>query len=330
MSGADWHTDFEVATRFFRRRWFDEVQDLLEASRGEALAFDDLDLDSDLMELGTAVSTDRLRQLALRGLGDDERVLQTIEAEPALARAFLRLMAVNLAFHLRTDDLLLALVASAENGPPPRLAPSDLGGLLVRARSARRARELVVSLPFSRREPALAAIEPSFVPGTWSVLHARATTAELGEAVERILARRKLVSVPWAKAPGGERFVATRRRGGWTTLVSSRGVDRELAQEVSSILAPVAWAERTDDAARFTLFERQRAVDEQTGLDEVSGALRALGVTAHDLKAPGKHVSLEFEDYARPGENSPARLRKLNALGLAFLPPDEARKAKAR
>lgn len=308
-----WDSDENLALVFLKRRWEREIEDLIEGSQGEALAFDDLALDFDLEELGNAVSTERLKKLAKKGLERGD--------------AFVRLMAANLAFVYRTDELLEALVASVANGPAPRLQARDLGGLLARARSARRARELVQPLPEPLRAPALEAIEPMIVPGDWSALHVRSTTEELGEATTRVLAKRELVSVPWIRSGDGARYVATRRRGGWVTLLAEKGVDRELASELSMILGPVAWAEKKGDDAVCVRFERKRAVEEATGLDEVGGALRALGITAHDTKAPGKVVTLGWTDYVPPGETSPARLRKMSALGLAFLPPDLARKA---
>jgi hypothetical protein len=331
---ADWDTDFELAVRFFRRRWFDEVGDILEGSQGASLAFDDLDLDNDLLELENAVSRDKLRKLALRGLlhaeVEGDKALLAVEAEPGDARAFVRLISANLAFTLRTDDLLEALVENASRGPEPRLPARALGEILSRARSARRARELVAALHEPQRGEALAAIEPLSVAHDFSVIHARGTTDELGAAVERVLARRSLVPVPWIKAKDATRYVATRRRGGWVTLLGPTGVDRELAQELSTILGPVLWAEKKAETASFARFERGKAVDEQTDPDEVSGALRAMGVTAHDPKAPGKVVSLLYGEYVPEGERSPARLRRMSALGLAFLPPADARKVNAR
>lgn len=330
----DWVADFELALRFFRRRWFDEVTDLLEGSKGAALAFDDVDLDNDLLELENAVSRDKLRRLALRGLlrteGPADRAMAAVESEPDLARAFVRLVAVNLAFTLRTDDLLEALVAHVARGPEPRLQARTLGELLARARSARRARELAAALPEPLRAEALGAIEPVGVAHDFSVIHARAATDELGSAVERVFARRELVSVPWVKAPAGERFVVTRRRGGFTTVLGPRGVDRELARELSTILGPVFWAEKKGDAVSFARFERGKVQEEQTDPDEASGALRAAGVTVHDPRSPGKVVSLFYTDYVPEGERSPARLRRMSALGLAFLPKAEARKVNAR
>ncbi|MEZ0229858.1 MAG: hypothetical protein ACAI25_14620, partial [Planctomycetota bacterium] len=132
------------------------------------------------------------------------------------------------------------------------------------------------------------------------------------------------------QAPEGDRLVATRRRGGWVTLLGEKSLERDLAAELSMILGPVAWAERKGDEASFARFERKKAVEEAAGLDEASGALRALGITAHDMKAPGKAVSLTFAHYAPPGERSPSRIRKMSALGLAFLPPKEARIANSK
>jgi len=328
---SDWEPDFEVALRFLWRRWDRDLSDLLEETVGPALVFDDLDLDNDLNELETAVSRERLRRFALRGLlheeSSDDPALAALECEPALARTFVRLMAANLAFALRTDDLLVALVENARNGPAPRLDPSDVGRLLSRARSARRARELVQALPEEARTSALEAIEPMMVAHDFSLLHARTTTDELGSILERALAKRSLVSVPWIKARSGERYVVTRRRGGWVTLLSANGVARELARELSLILSPVVWAEKKGEAASFVLFERGRGLDETSDPDEVGGSLRALGIVAHDTKAPGKVCSLVYEEYVPRGENSPARLRKMSALGFAFLPPGEARKA---
>jgi len=333
MSDA-WETDEELALRFLARRWLPEVEDLLERSQGELLAFDDLDLDGDLDELTNAVSRERLRRLALRGLmrtlADEDPEVKAVDAEPGVARAFVRLVAANLAFALRTDDLLAALVANAASGAPPRMAPRDVGALLARARSARKARELVATLEEPARTEALAAIAPSSIDGDYAVLHARVPTEELAEAVERVMTRRGLVAVPWIKAPRAERYIATRRRGGWSTLLHATGVERALAQELSTILGPVAWAEKKGEAMSFALFERGKATSEETVLDEASGALRALGITAHDGLAPGKKVPLAWLDYVPEGENSPARLRKMSAVGIALLPKDEARRAKSR
>jgi hypothetical protein len=345
MNGGSWEPDFEVVLRFVRRRWWSEVKDLLMESQGERLAFDDLDLDKDLAELGNAVGPTVLARLAVRSLTaaapepEDDPALRAVEApEPALARAFVRLLGANLAFTLRSDEVLLALAASA-NAAAPKLEPSVLGALLSRARSARDARALIArsSLPAAMKAEATSAVKSLARAGDFAVLHARTSPEELGEGLARLHARRELAPAPWG-AGSAERAVATRPRGGFSTLVVPGGVPRELAAQLSGAapgLGRIVWCERAGDAARFAVFEGGRVVDDETRLaarvgqplerDDVMGALRALGITAHDEAAPGELTSFVFEDYATE-TSGPASLRKQRAVGLAFLPAKEARR----
>jgi len=345
-TARDWETDLEVALRVLARRWEKEVSDLVSASLGERLAFDDLDLDDDLDEITRAVGQEKLARLARRGLAagaperEDDPAIRALGGDTGTARAFLRLMAANLAFVLRTDELLQLLARSAKEGAPPRISPADVGALLSRARSARWARNFLsglFSLSEKEREEALASVKPSARKGDFSVLHARTSPEEVGAALSRLLKRdRKLVSAPWGTRKTrdqdsvDERYVVTERRGGWSTLVAPGGVSRELATTLSQapFLGRVAWAASEGGAHHFSVLESGRTIDDDARLaaslgalepDDVSGALRALGIVAHDELAPGEPTPLVFEEYVAPGKSSsPSRLRRMRAQGFAF------------
>jgi hypothetical protein len=329
-----WESDFEVALRFFRRRWWDEVQDLLDRSRGATLAFDDLDLDVDLTELSGAMGMEKLARLARRGLDapTPEEVM-----DPAIralehddlprARAFVRLIAANLAFALRTDELLASLIASTLE---PRLDEAALGALVARTRSARVARVLLASRP-----AAAAAVEPSARDGDWQCVHVRAETDAVGEALARVHAKRGHSAARWTERHAKQpliRYAVTRPRLGWVTLLAPGGIERAFAQELAGAapsLSRVVWTERKGDVAHFARFEGSRLVDDDqrlaerlsssVELDDVTGALRALGIVAHDVKAPGHVVPLSYEGIA----SGDASVKLTRATGFAFLPKAE-------
>lgn len=340
-----WELDFEVALRVLRRRWWDEVSDLLEQSSGDALAFDELELDDDILELDKAVGSSKLARLALRSLGDagpepeGDPGLRALEALPERGRAFLRLVGANLAFALRTDELLSAL-ARAPSGPAPRLAPEVVGGLLARARSARWAREALATLEAPLRERALGGVRPSSRAGDYRVLHARTTPEVLGEAIGRVVSRDGLVPVDWGvrksreEDSAKERWLVSRPHNSWATAIARGGVGRDLALALSAkvpSLGRVAWAERSGETARFAVFEGGRLLDDDERLraripdlelDDVAGALRTLGIVAHDPASPAGALSLVFQDYVAEGRSSsPARLRRQGVVGFAFSPP---------
>lgn len=340
-----WELDFEVALRVLRRRWWEEVADLLDRSSAEVVAFDELELDEDLEELGNAVSSAKLVRFAERCLGaqgpepEDDPALRVLEAPPAKARAFLRLLGANLAFALRTDTLLAALVASL-SGPAPRLEPAVVGGLLARARSARWTREALGSLPSDRREAALQGIVPGARAGDFSVAHARSTPEALGEAIGRVLASKgDLVPVDWGvrksreEDSAQERWLVSLPRNGWCTVIARGGVSRDFAQALSGrspALGRVVWAERAGERPRFAVFESSRLQDDEEKLlervpdlspDDVAGALRTLGIVAHDPLSSAATQSLVFADYVAEGRSSsPARLRRQGVVGFAFSP----------
>ena len=148
----------ELVLRYLKHRWLRDIADQITGSEGEEiLAFEDLDLDRDMIELARVTGTDLLKRFAdcvLAAPGDLDlsgRALASLspELEPSEAQIFLRIVALNLAFRLRTDELLAALCAYTASGPAPRLAPGVLGALLGRARSERDARALLEASPLS-------------------------------------------------------------------------------------------------------------------------------------------------------------------------------------
>jgi hypothetical protein len=341
-STAPWDTDSEVIVRVLRRRWWDEVHDLLGQSSADTLAFDELELDDDRAELERAVGVRKVALFAARALGDageegdGDPALRALEAPPAEGRAFLRLLGANLAFALRSDELLAALVRAVK-GPPPRIAPDTLGALLGRARSARWARETLGALEEPARTRALEAVRPAVRGGDFAVLHAVATAESLGGAIGRTLSHEGLALVEWGvrrtkeRDSADERYLVTRPSGGWVTVIARGGISRERAQSISRAapaLGRVVSAERSGERARFAIFEGGRAtLDEEKlrerlgslELDDVAGELRALGISIHDPASNAGATSLVFEDYVAEGRSSsPARLRRLGVEGFAF------------
>lgn len=293
---------------FFKRRWLRDVTDLLEASvaDGQTLAFDDVDMDNDLLELGRVSGPEALTELArevLRGGAPLEAQLAreslAPELEGAQAEAFLRLLAVNIAFRLRSDALLADLVAFAAEGSAPRLGPADLGQLLARARTRSEAQALIEGSGLSpadqasaREALALPALEEVELFGTR--IHVQADAEALENAIDRAL--RPLERAGWTQGVGSpirRRLLAHKQRGGWfTVLEEGDATPVEFAQQLarSAGVQRVAWlqAGMTPDDLDLRVFEGTRCILDRASLAARTGgevdardaaaALRALGV----------------------------------------------------
>ncbi len=316
-----------------KNRWLRDVADQLEGSQSGVLAFEDLDLDNDMVELRRVTGTDLLGELSraiLRGAPLPERGTACLapELEGEAAATFLRLVGLNLAFRLRTDDALEALLEFTARASSPALDPTVAGALLARARSERAARALVEASPLEGGplEAALEAVRPPELNLRGARLHLLADH----EAVEKALVRalKPLAPLPWTQAPTRElarRFLALRRRGGWTTVL-------EEGDQPPAALAPdlaraagvtrVVWASFGDGPPALALHEGSRAVLDTAALTErigsvpteedVAGELRALGILDLDPQHPRGLKPLTFA--------SAIETRKRGVLSLAFSP----------
>jgi len=308
-------TQTQLVLRYLKHRWLRDTRELL-AAAGPRLEFDDLDLDLDMVELQKAVGRDAVAGVAAWVLGrreppaDDDPAVTALapELSPDPARAFLALVAANVAFRLRSDALLAALAAHTAEGAPPRLAPERLGRLLARARSAREARALVEAAPLApaEREAALAAAAPPDLPLTGARLHAEVGHDVLVELVAELTG---LVPTTWNdQDPGVRRFMALRQRGGFTTLVEEGdAIEPALAKSLAATkgIGRVAWARfDAEEGPDLLLFEGTRVAFDRAALEarlgappedeDVAGALRALGVLDLDPEHPKGPVPLSF------------------------------------
>lgn len=290
---------------FFKRRWLRDVTDLLEETlEGDAglLAFDDVDMDNDLLELNRVSGPEALSELAsevLRGGAplEQEFARQALapELEGARAEAFLRLLAVNIAFRLRSDALLGDLVRFAAQGSPPRLGPADLGQLLARTRTRREAQSLIEQAELGAgTEAALAALALEPVELYGLRLHVQTDAESLEKAIDRAL--RPLERAGWTQGVGSpirRRLLAHKQRGGWFTLLEEGDATPvEFAQELarSQGIQRVAWvrAGMSPDELDLRVFEGTRCVLDRAALmarcggevdaQDAAAALRALGV----------------------------------------------------
>lgn len=123
-----------LIVRFFRRRWWRDVVDLL-ADDAEVSHFDDLDLDLDLAELRRAVSREALagfvRMVLLGDPSERRRAIEACEAPESEAQRFLELIALNIAAFADAEGLRETL-CEAVAAEPGRLEPATLGALLAR------------------------------------------------------------------------------------------------------------------------------------------------------------------------------------------------------
>lgn len=123
----------ELVLRYLKHRWGPALPQLLPpGSPVEAMRLDDLDLDTDAVELERAVGLPAVERVAVALLGleappaDGSRALKALAPEVTgeRAHALLGLVGLNLAFRLRTDALLQALVTAAGRRTAPRPAPA--------------------------------------------------------------------------------------------------------------------------------------------------------------------------------------------------------------
>lgn len=310
--------------------------DLLDASvAGERLALDDVDMDNDLRELVRVAGREALVGLAREVLRAREplpdcRAVQGLgpELDAEYAALFLRLVAVNLAFRLRTDGLLADLLAFAAEAPAPRPDPAAIGALLARARSVAAARALIEASPLSdsEREAALQAAVVGPVPVEGARLHLAGTHDAVARALERAL--RPATAVPWSLVGGGaglRRFLALRPRGDFVTVLEEG--DRppaELADHLARAggLSRVVWASFSPAGDDLRVLEGNALALDRALLaarlgreperDDVTGALRALGVLDLDPDHPRGIPKLTFAGA------STADLKKRNMRAYAF------------
>ena len=123
------HPNAPFLLTFFKRRWLRDTADLVHETleRGdETLAFDDVDLDNDLLELRRVGGVEALRGIAHEVLcatgplpaGPGLEALAP-ELEGPAVEAFLRLLAINVAFRVRSDELLADLMTHVAGGAAP-------------------------------------------------------------------------------------------------------------------------------------------------------------------------------------------------------------------
>lgn len=300
------------------------MEDLLQAGVGaDTLAVDDIDLDTDMQELAHAASPTALGELALWTLGlraplpPGHPALNALapELSPERAWVFLLVVAVNLAFRLRSDELLRALAAHAGQGLAPRLDPTRLGELLVRARSARQATALLAAAPLAddaRAAAQAAAVAPP-PPPPGSRLHVEAAGHET--VLQALcLALNGEPHPPVGAPPDARGFMLLRRRGGFVTVLGQGDrIEPELARELAG----------KQGISRVIRAELPQPVDLLH--PEPSGALELLVLA-------GRRVVLDTAGLAaRLGEApTPDDLTgELLALGVLDLDPGHARGGRA-
>ena len=295
------------------------MSELYEAEDGPT--WQDLDLDNDMVELGRASGPKLLADLAAALLEpeppDSERIRAALapELEGDAARWFLRLVGLNLAFRIRSDALLTALVrlgaAGGEEVFP--VSPGHVGPLLARARSLRDARALVeaAGLEPDARAATLESVAESGAAGGLRLegarLHLEGDHLQVTEALERAL--RPWTPLPFTQAVSraeARRFLLLRRRGGWTTLVEEGPVGADLARSLTKAgLRRAVWARFGGEApADLVVVEGNRVVLDRASLaarlgtepedDDVAGALRGLGVLDLDPDHPRGAAALSF------------------------------------
>ncbi|MCO5165023.1 MAG: hypothetical protein M9894_01480 [Planctomycetes bacterium] len=314
----------------------------MEAARAGALALGDVDLDPDWGELVRAVGVAALEAMAVALLAAreapaaDARVVRALapEVDAAAAPALLSLFALNVAFRLRSDATLGALVASLEAPGLPRPEASAVGRLLARARSARAARALLAAAPVAptTREAVEAVIAPLPAPPPGARLHLDAEPDAAVRALEAALRPRR--AVPWSRAGStARRVLLLRRTGGWTTaLAEDEALERDLAPHLARVagVRRAAWSRFGPGGPDLLAVEGTRTLVDRASLeaaqgappddDDVAGALRALGVLDLDPDHPRGATPLRFAEHVGGGPplGVERRLKRRGIRALSF------------
>lgn len=324
-----------LVLRYLKHRWRRDVADLLEASRGDALALDDVDFDNDARELIRTAGQARLIDLATAVLrsdrGDAPRGSRLPGARgrggagapvPAPVRRERRVPVPDRRLARRP-----ARVRRRRSAPAPR--PRAGRGLdrpgPPRGRSPGAGRGVA---PGGGRPPGRSgggqAADPPRLGG--ARLHVEAEREALEKALAKAL--RPAKPIPWplaATSLDARKFIALRARGGWITLLAEGerpdpDLARALAREAG--IGRAAWACLDAAAPDLRVFDGTQTVVDAASLadrvgrtptgDDVAGALRALGVLDLDPEHPRGLPALAFNAYA----DSP--LRQQGAWGIAL------------
>lgn len=328
----------ELALRYLKYRWSRPA----EAARAGSLALADVDLDPDWTELERAVGVSALEAIVVALLGlaappaAEARFMRALtpDLEGEAARAFLSLFALNVAFRIRSDATLTALVASLEAPGLPRPAPAIVGRLLARARSMREARALIAAAPLTApvREAALAGlVTPLEPPPAGARLHLEAEQDIAQRALAAALRPRALVT--WSRAgTAARRLLLLRRTGGWVSVVAS---DEALERDLVPRLARVSGVRRAawscfGEAPDLLVQEGTRVVLDRATLearageaptaDDVAGALRGIGVLDLDPEHPRGRTALRYAEQVGGGPplGIERRLRRRAVRAIAF------------
>jgi hypothetical protein len=311
---------------FFKRRWVNDVADLIEETFGREdgyLSFDDVDMDNDFRELKRVVGPEALSELArgvLRAEGElpSGMALEALapELEGDVGLVFLQLLAVNLAFRLRTPELLADLAAYSAQGPAPHLAPADLGGLLGRCQLKVDAQRLIEEAGFEEaaQAEALAALEVPELDLLGTRIHVQTDLETLEKAIDRALRPRDRAG--WTQGvgqPSRRRLLAHKQRGGWFTLLEEGDAPPlELASSLAKTggVTRVAWVKvgLTPDELDLRVLEGTRTTLDRAGLmarlggevsaQDTAAALRALGVLDLDPAHPRRVPVLRWAQAA--------------------------------
>lgn len=311
---------------FFKRRWVNDVLDLIEETferEDGILSFDDVDMDNDFRELKRVTGPEALSELASGILRAEDELpagmaLEALapELEGDVGLVFLKLLAVNLAFRLRTPELLADLAHSAALGPAPRISPTDLGGLLGRCQLASDAKALIEGAGFEdeAKAEALAALALPELDLLGTRIHVKTDLETLEKALDRALRPRDRAG--WTVGvgqPSRRRLLAHKQRGGWFTLLEEGDTPPlELATELVKMsgVATVAWIKvgLSEDELDLRVLEGTRTILDTAGLktrlggevtaQDAAAALRSLGVLDLDPGHPRRVPVLRWAQAA--------------------------------
>jgi len=330
----------ELIVRFLRLRWWGTVEDLV-AGVTQDITFDDLDLDLDLDELLRAVSRTQLeefvRQVLLceQPLSAEHALIQPVEAPLPEARAFLVLMAVNLAILGLGETGRGLILGHLKSASEPRFRSlSALGEMLARTLPLSRARRWIEEhLSEPDQALALASCGADVHQPTEPLIHVPTDAAALAGAVTQILERQGLIRCPWGSTKATIRLAGARRGGRFATLIGSIDnlkILEKLACGLSeekhhgtAILVNLEAPGRVQEYRRGKLRNEDLGSEEKDAVELIGGLLER-GVRVYDRRAPRSIEHLSYRAFA------PAIKARMKAEGgpraLAFAPGTRRRR----
>jgi hypothetical protein len=308
--------NLRLVLRFLTTRWWAEVEDLVEKSlESGTLAFEDLDLDLDLLELSRVLNNDRRIELIAQVLEPDEELSAALEdyEDAEATHAFFILMAINIALFdggARGRDLVLKHMLSEEAAFTDS---SVFGQMLARTGPLSKARAWVEKsvTDEAQKTEIISAMVPNYHKASGLVLHLDCDRQGSERALVNQCEYLNYHAEEWDAPLAGPRALSLRRIGRFMTFLLE--CDDEFAQALALSVAhknALGWAILVDyrdpETAKIQEFKNHRLFRENRDFtsesrpvlshEEMMGELLEMGIRIYDRQYGRAVSALTFKE----------------------------------